>query len=195
MDAVCKAIGLQPEKSNIILDGGNVTRTAGKVIMCDKIFKENPAFSEKDLIRVLEEILQVKQLTFIPTHPLDFTGHADGMVRFYDRDTVLINDYSREDREFQLRFRMALHNAGLKYIEIPYNPYRNKKNEHANGEYINYLHMQQAVILPVFGIPEDDAVVKQFEQLFSGKRIATIDANDLAYNGGILNCITWNIYK
>jgi len=195
VDIICKQINLLPKKSNIVLDGGNVTRTTDKVIMCDKIFTENPNLKEKNLIRELQELFQVDKLIFIPTHPIDFTGHADGMVRFYDSNTVLINDYSRETMEFQLKFRLALHNAGLNYIEIPYNPYDNKKDEHANGEYINFLQMQQAIIIPTFGIKEDDVVIKQFEQLFSGQRIATVDGNDLAFDGGILNCITWNIYK
>jgi len=195
VDIICKQINLLPKKSNIVVDGGNVTRTTDKVIMCDKIFTENPNLKEKNLIRELQELFQVDKLIFIPTHPIDFTGHADGMVRFYDSNTVLINDYSREPMEFQLKFRLALHNAGLNYIEIPYNPYDNKKDEHANGEYINFLQMQQAIIIPTFGIKEDDVVIKQFEQLFTGQRIATVDGNDLAFDGGILNCITWNIYK
>ena len=195
VDIICKQMNLLPKKSNIVVDGGNVTRTTDKVIMCDKIFTENRNIKEKNLIRELQELFQVDKLIFIPTHPIDFTGHADGMVRFYDSNTVLINDYSRETMEFQLKFRLALHNAGLNYIEIPYNPYDNKKNGHANGEYINFLQMQQAIIIPTFGIKEDDVVIKQFEQLFSGQRIATVDGNDLAFDGGILNCITWNIYK
>ncbi|MBS0647057.1 MAG: agmatine deiminase family protein [Verrucomicrobia bacterium] len=195
VDTICNQINLLPQKSTIVLDGGNVTRTTDKVIMCDKVFAENPAIKEKDLIKELQELFRVDKLIFIPTHPIDFTGHADGMVRFYDSNTVLINDYSKENIEFQLRFRLALHNAGLNYIEIPYNPYDNKKDEHANGEYINFLQMQQAIIIPTFGMKEDDTVIKQFEQLFTGQRIATVDGNDLAFDGGILNCITWNIYK
>jgi len=117
------------------------------------------------------------------------------MVRFYDRDTVLINDYSKEDINFQLRFRLALHNAGLNYIEIPYNPYNNVKDDQANGEYINYLQMHQAIIVPSFGIKHDEAVVRQFEQLFAGQTVITVDSNEIAKEGGILNCITWNILK
>lgn len=195
VDAICEVINLSPKKSNIILDGGNIIRTTDKVIMCDKIFTENPAFKEKDLIKELQTLFQVDKLIFIPKQPIDFTGHADGMVRFYDSNTVLINDYSKEDINFQLRFRLSLHNAGLNYIEIPYNPYNNKKDQHANGVYINFLQMQQTVIIPTFGIKQDEAVVKQFEQLFVGQTVATVDGNDIAYDGGILNCITWNIYK
>ena len=193
VDSICVKLSLQPKKWKIVLDGGNVTRITDKAIMCDKIFSENRGYSERTLIDELKEIFEVDQLIFIPTHPIDFTGHADGMVRFYDKDTVLINDYSREKPEFRRRFRLALHNAGLKYIEIPYNPYSNKTNMHANGEYINFLQMQQGIVLPVFGMKEDDVVLRLFEQLYAGVAIATVESNELAVDGGILNCITWNI--
>ncbi len=65
----------------------------------------------------------------------------------------------------------------------------------ANGDYINYLQMENTVIVPTFGIKEDDEAIKQFETLFAGQTIATIDSNEIANDGGILNCITWNILK
>lgn len=195
VDSICKAIGISPVKSNIVLDGGNVIRTSDKVILCDKVFSENPGINKKGLIKELQTLFRVDKLYFIPTQPFDFTGHADGMVRFYDSDTVLINDYSKEDKDFQLRLRMALRNSGLKCIVVPYNPYNNKKDFYAHGVYINFLQMQKALVIPVFGVKEDDEIVKQFEQLFPGLELITVDGNDLAYDGGLFNCITWNIYQ
>jgi agmatine deiminase len=93
------------------------------------------------------------------------------MVRFYDNDTVLINDFSKEDMDFQLRYRLSLHNAGLKYIEIPYNPYSNKKDDDAKGIYINFLQMKQAIIIPTFGLMEDEAVIRLFEELYRGQTV------------------------
>ena len=40
---------------------------------------------------------------------------------------------------------------------------------------------------------EDEQAIVRFEQLF--KQVAYIDANEIAAQGGILNCITWNILK
>jgi agmatine deiminase len=42
---------------------------------------------------------------------------------------------------------------------------------------------------------EDDIAMRKFEQLFAGQTIRTIDSNDIADEGGILNCITWNIKR
>jgi len=194
VENICNSINLKRIKSDIVLDGGNVTKTTDKVIMCDKIFLENPNYERRQLSNKLRELFEVDELYFVPQQPKDFTGHADGMVRFLDNKTVIINDNSKEKPEFQRAFKIALDNAGLDYIEIPYNPYGNKTYGQANGDYINFLQMQNTVIIPTFGIKEDEIVVQQFEQLFKGQNIATIDSNEVADNGGILNCITWNIW-
>jgi agmatine deiminase len=55
--------------------------------------------------------------------------------------------------------------------------------------------MENNVIVPTFGMKEDEEVVKQIEEIFKGQRISTIDSNEIADEGGILNCITWNILK
>src|SRR5690606_443811 len=68
-----------------------------------------------------------------------------------------------------------------------------KRNDQANGDYINYLEMDSGVVIPTFGFKEDEEVVRQFESIFSGKKIMTLDSNDIANEGGVLNCITWNI--
>jgi agmatine deiminase len=194
VESICNSIKLDRIKSDIVLDGGNVTKTTDKVIMCDKIFIENPHYSRQQLSDKLRELFEVDKLYFVPQQPKDFTGHADGMVRFLDNDTVIINNHSKEKPEFQRAFKIALDNAGLDYIEIPYNPYGNKTYGQANGDYINFLQMQNNVIIPTFGITEDDIAVRQFEQLFKGQQITTVDSNEVADNGGILNCITWNIW-
>ena len=195
VDPICEQIGIETIKSSIVLDGGNVTRTTDKVIMTDRVFAENPGFERKQLIRELHEYFQVDKLFLIPEQPNDFTGHSDGMVRFIDNQTILINNYKDEKPAFKRAFEIAIHNTGLGTIEIPYNPYGNGNYTQANGDYINYLQMENTVILPVFGIKEDAEVVKQFEELFKGQTVATIDGTEIANEGGILNCITWNIKK
>ena len=193
VDEICRAIGIKPAISNIVLDGGNVVRTHNKVILCDKIFLENPDYTKSQLVKALQEIFKVESIYFIPQHPKDFIGHADGMLRFLNENTVIVNDYSKENNNFTRALYIALHNAGLDYIEIPYNPYGNSKHIHANGIYVNYLQMANTVIIPTFGMKEDEEVIKQFEQLFYGQKVATVNSNEIAVNGGILNCISWNI--
>jgi len=193
VDEICQRIGIETLKTNIIIDGGNITRCNNKVIMTDRVFKENPAYERKQLIKELYELLQVDKIYFVPEQPGDFTGHSDGMVRFIDEHTIIINDYKQEKEEFYRAFEIAIHNTGLDYITIPYNVYNNKNNNQANGDYINYLQMENILIIPTFCMREDELALKQLETIFAGKTIALLESNEIANEGGILNCITWNI--
>ena len=89
VDAICAEIGIDTIKTNIIIEGGNVTRWTNKVIMTNRVFKDNPAYERKQIIKELLELFQVDKLYFVPELPGDFTGHSDGMLRFLDGNTVL----------------------------------------------------------------------------------------------------------
>jgi len=193
---ICKHLNLTPKIIDIIADGGNVTRSENKIIMTTRVVKENPQYTVKQLIAKITELLDIDQLILIPSQPDDFTGHSDGMVRFLDENTILLNDYSKEpDQEFVRSLQGALHKAGLDIVEIPTSIFDNKTYKDATGDYINYLQMDGLIFLPIFNRKEDNQVLKQFENLFQGTTIVPVKSNQLAEEGGILNCISWNIKK
>ncbi|WP_051287101.1 agmatine deiminase family protein [Algoriphagus mannitolivorans] len=195
VDGICAGLGIQVQKSEIVLDGGNLVRSAHQAFITDRIFEDNPDWKRNDLLDELQSLLELDRLFLLPVQPGDFTGHADGMVRFVDEHTVLANDYSKEPKKFYEAYEIALHNTGLKVIKLPYNVYGNSSNDHANGDYINYLQMEKVIFVPVFGFDEDDEVLEILNQVFPNHSIIPIEANDLARNGGILNCISWNIRR
>jgi agmatine deiminase len=180
--------------SNLVVDGGNVVKWHDAAIMCDKVFCENPTIGSKDLIRQLKSELGVPRLYFIPVQTEDIFGHANGLIRFYNDETVLINAHKGE-KGFKRKLFMALDNAGLDYIEIPYNVCTNLRPLEANGTYINYLHIGRNIILPEFDLPEDKIAFRLFEELYPGHNISAINCNDIASAGGVLNCISWNVLK
>ncbi len=135
------------------------------------------------------------RIFLLPVQPGDFTGYADGMVRFVDEHTILANDYSKEPKKFYESFEIALHNTGLEIIKLPYNVYDNKSNDHANGDYINYLQMKHMIFAPVFGFTEDDEAIRIIEACFPDQKVIRLESNELAKHGGILNCISWNIRR
>jgi agmatine deiminase len=192
---ICRQLGIEALPSDIILDGGNVVKWSNQVIMTDRIIQDNPTYERRKLLSTLRDLLEVDRIHLIPEQPGDFTGHADGMVRFLDGSTLIINDFSKEKPWFHRAFEIAIHNTGLDYIKIPYNVYKNKSDSQANGDYINYLQMEKIIVLPTFGLNEDETVVKQIEGLFPGQRIVTVDSNDIAEEGGVLNCVSWNVRR
>jgi agmatine deiminase len=190
VDQIVGNLSINVTKSKIVLDGGNVIKWKDKIILCTKVFKENPSYSEKELIASLEKLFEVDKLIFVPQDPNDEIGHADAMVRFLDGKTVLINDYSKEEKDFDLSFKTALLNAGLSFEILPYNPYSNQTYLQANGTYINYLQMSQATFVPIFNQEEDDLALTTIETLFPNSKIIPVDSSEIAKEGGVLNCIT-----
>ena len=191
----CEAVRIKHMISDIKIDGGNIVRSKTKVIMTKRILSENPHYQEKKLISRLKILLKAKQIILIPECPGDPFGHADGMIRFVDgvkdEKTVLVNDFSREPVKFFTEFHRVLSEYGLLPILLPYTAYRNKGDD-AEGIYINYLQVGKIVAYPTYGLKEDALAHKVFTRYF-GANVVPIRANSIAKEGGVLNCISWNI--
>ena len=194
---VCDEIGIFPNRVNIVLDGGNIVKSKSKVILTTKVFKENPNYREHNLIAEIRSQLQVEQVIIIPQEPKDFVGHADGMVRFIDEETVLINQYpnNKTYQDFGYCLRWSLRNAGLHYVELPYTSWQNEDENDATGCYINFLEVGKYIFYPVFAQHADQLALIQFQHVFKDREIIDINCQGLAKRGGVLNCASWNILK
>ncbi len=186
---ICAAYGWQPRLSNVVLDGGNLARCGNRVLLTNKVLRENAALSPRQLVQQLARQLETDSLVLLPTDPHDFTGHADGMLHVLDERTVLLNDYRRE--KLWPALQTTLLNAGLDWIFLPYNPYGNATYTDATGVYSNFLRLRDLLLVPVFDKAEDEHALRQLEALFPKHCIVPVAAQDLAPAGGLLHCITW----
>lgn len=178
--------------SDINLDGGNVVRSSNSVILTNRIFKENKE-SKEVLISKLEAILETKAY-LIPDITNDMTGHADGHVRFIDGNTVLVNSLEQEYKYWQYGFKKMIKDSGLNYIEMPW--FKDSENENsAIGIYVNYLEIGNLIIFPVFEIDgnKDKEALKVISEAFPSHIIEPVNINEVANEGGLLNCISWTI--
>ena len=65
----------------------------------------------------------------------------------------------------------------------------------AKGLHLNFLQMKQAIIVPVFNQSTDDKAIRLLENIFEGQKIVAMDCNEISAEGGVLNCISWNIFE
>ena len=180
--------------SGIILDGGNVVAARGKVLLTEKVFRENPRYVRLELRGELEKIFEATCL-FVPKEPGDTIGHADGVVRFLDEDTVLVNDYAQVDPRYGQRLRAALRRHGLGVEELAYF-YTGEEVDgisSAVGNYVNYLWVSGLIIVPAYGVPQDDTACRTLERLLPGTKVVPLRCEALARAGGVLNCVSWGI--
>ena len=210
---VCDSNDLKTTYLDLIIDGGNVIKSKNKVILTDKIYTENTNRSLAEVKKVAEiekktidDLLKEKfcadKVIIIPHQPYDYFGHADGMLRFLDENTLLVNDYSRtnESKSFLEKLYGVFGLHGLNIIHLPYKfyPYiKNKKGETtAIGCYINFIQVGDVILFPKFNEDEelDSLAFEKAKKIYKDKaKVYQVECRDIAMQGGVLNCISWNI--
>ena len=175
--------------SDINLDGGNVVYAPSrrKVIISDRVYAENPAYAPAALVRKLAALLEA-EVVIIPSLKSDMTGHADGMVRFVNENTVLGNDVQSVNG-LEQRIKRVLQNHGFDVIDFPY---RGSRGGSAVGCYLNFLETERCIFLPVFGTEQDAQAVSLARRVFD-RKVVPVDVRGIAENGGCLNCISWEL--
>lgn len=173
--------------SDINLDGGNIVFSPSreKVIISDRIYSENPDYSKNILIQKLSYLLEA-QVIIVPSLKSDMTGHSDGMIRFINENTVIGNKTSfKNGLEQKIKNKLAKHN-----IDVIDFPYFSSPGISAVGSYINFLEINECILLPIFDCIIDREAISKAKQVFE-KPIVPINIKEIAYNGGGLNCISW----
>lgn len=173
--------------SEINLDGGNAVFSPSKEtgVISDRVFTENLKYSSAELVQELEKLLEARVI-IIPSLRLDMTGHADGMVRFADENTVVTNA-PLSPYGFETKVKKSLQNYGFNVIDFPY---FDSKGDSAVGCYLNFLETEQAIFLPVFNVETDNIALATAKSIFE-KPIIPVNINEIAIKGGLLNCISW----
>ncbi len=190
---VMASLNLKPICSQMVADGGNIVKHHNKVILTDKIFNENSGWDRQDNLNHLKTLLGVEEVIIIPKFPNDFTGHSDGMVRFVNHQTVLLNDFSKYNPTYFAKLKKSLKIHGLNITILPWDGWKNTFDEDDTGDYINFLHVGNLIILPEFSTATDIAAKTVIRQCFPKAKVIGIDGRRIALEGGILNCCTWNI--
>jgi len=179
----------------IVLDGGNVVASRTKVILTEKVYRENPSI-ERPLLRMrLAELFQAECI-FIPKEPYDKTGHSDGVVRFVAEDRVLINDYNGIDADYGAKLRALLEKQGLEVETLSMFEEQDAGTDgfpSAVGIYINYLRVGNVVVVPAYDRPEDRIAFEKLRQVMPNAVVSQVPCRSLAEEGGVLNCISWTI--
>jgi len=185
----------RPRYSSILLDGGNIIKWKDKVIITDRVIRDNlyQFKSEEALLDRLEEELKCKVL-IIEQFPGEETGHADGLIRFIDENKVFINEPDPKHKDWENRFRKKLNEFGLTPLELPC-PMDESLNT-ANGLYINYLHVGDLIIVPQFDFKsENKKALELIKSQFPNIKVIPFRANWIAEHGGVFNCVSWTVIK
>lgn len=187
VDGIVKSLGIYVYLSSINLDGGNVISCDGKVIMTDKVFKENPQLSSAKLLDELADLLEAEPV-IIPWDKYEIYGHSDGMVRYMGDGRVLLNNYYDFDKSLRKRLLASL-SPHFEIEELHYGCYTEN-----SWAYINFLHVGSMIFVPMLNEKNDSKAFFQIEAAFPRCQCQPVyGCEKIVKDGGAMNCSTWNV--
>lgn len=187
---VCKEINLSFDKTDLVIDGGNMVKAGDYLIMTEKILFENPQMSASEVIEEMEKLTHLK-LLLLPWDRVEKFGHSDGIVRCIDSHKVLMTNYADFDKSFADEFKRRL----MEHFEVKVLEYNVPRLNSRSWSYINYLEVGNVIIVPALGIPEDRQALSQIKKVFPHKNVVQIRMEEVVKRGGVLNCITWTLER
>ena len=186
-------LGYKNQISKLIIDGGNIVKSKSKMILTTKIFNDNSETPRNKIISEIEKSLD-REVILIPWDKSDIFGHTDGLVRFINENTVLVNEHLPESYKITYNnFIASLISARLNIENMIVGKTDSNSYIDATGLYLNFLEIGNIIFVPIFNLYTDDKAIKRFEKFFPHKKVIPVVSNEIAKDGGVLNCISWNV--
>jgi agmatine deiminase len=189
--------GFPIKRTQLIMDGGNYVRAGNKILICDRVLKENPTILPEEIKSRLKFMLDAEEVILLPTHPNDPIGHADGIVAAINSKHILVNELeegaTKNENEFHEVLCTALKHNGFRitkcFVDIPENGYID--NWDARGSYLNFTCIGNTLVLPVYQNTNTTRLLNFFIPLFPKKKFWLVNCEQIAKEGGALHCATW----
>lgn len=190
------------ESTNLILDGGNIVKCQDFIIMTDKVFLENERqhLEKKDVLKELKRLFgDVVVVPWNREDKWDYCGHADGLVRQVEGNTVLLNNLCNHHESSRHREKIleTFRERNIEYVELDYGPDYHGVNDWA---YLNFLRVGGLIFMPTIDRPDvDGEAMRQLSSIYGCKVVpvpflSIVKANG-KYGGGALNCVSWTVMK
>ena len=198
--------------NDFILEGGSIeTNGKGTILTTSACLlnqNRNPWYSKSDIEDKLKELLGANRFLWLDYGHLegdDTDSHIDTLARFCDENTIAyVQCTNPDDPHYEELNRMEMQLKALK--DMDGNPYRliplpmvspifNEEGQRMGATYANFLIINGAVLLPVYGVREDEEALKIIEGIFPGREVIGINCLPLIRQNGSLHCITMQLPK
>jgi len=193
------------EGGSIDSDGQGILLTTSRCLLSDS---RNPGVTKEQTEKLLHETLGIHTVHWLEYGWLegdDTDGHTDMLARFCNPDTIAYvqckdkNDPHYEPlHQMEHELKKISRANGMPYHLLPLplpSACCNQKAERLPASYVNFLIINNAVLVPVYQQPEDKIALKQFEKIFPDREIIAVDAQPFIHESGSVHCLSMQIPK
>lgn len=198
-DAALETRGLVLEGGAIETDGaGTLLATRASVITETR----NPGMTEGQIEARLGEWLGLDRFLWLDHGDIsgdDTDGHVDTLARFADGQTIVHATAPPGDPDHAGLAAMARQLAGFRtrdgrpyrLLPLPFpGVHRAADGRRLPATYANFLIVNGALLLPVYGVPQDTQAQAVLAQAYPGREIVPLDCRAIIEQNGSLHCLT-----
>ncbi len=189
---------------DFILEGGAIESNSKGVLLttseCVLNKNRNISYSKEETTQLLKEQLGINEVLYLDYGYLagdDTDSHVDTLARFVDEKTIMyLTCNDKEDEHYEQLFKMQeqlkelarQHNLDL--IPLPFTDAIYYDDERLPATYANFLIINGAVIVPTYGVKQDEEALKIFRDFFKDREVVGVDCSVLIRQHGSLHCVT-----
>jgi len=184
------------------LEGGAIDSDGrGTLLLRSSYFEQKyPRLNRQQIQVKLQQDLPTERLLWLQSGELDgdhTDGHIDLLARFVDARTIAYQSSSqhsalgRMERELQQFTRVDGHRYRL--IPLPTPQLRDASGAALPASYVNFLITNGQVLVPIYGVTEDEIALARLGEAFGEHQVHGIDCRALIRNGGGLHCATLSL--
>jgi agmatine deiminase len=201
--APLRSIDYELEGGSIETDGEGSLLTT---VQCLMESNRNTAFDRSAVEQHVLSLLGLDHALWIGEGGLsgdDTDSHIDNLVRFCSPDTIAyLHCADSADEHYEGLCKMAEQVKALRKADgTPYRcvpvgmpaPHHDESGNRLPASYVNFLILNNSVLVPVFGCPQDAAAMDVLAECFPGKRIVPVPGSNLIRQFGGPHCATMQL--
>lgn len=192
---------------NFVLEGGSIESDGKGTILttsdCLLEKNRNPQYTQQEIENILLTNFGADRVLWLDNGYLagdDTDSHIDTLARFCDKDTIAyVGCNNSEDEHYDALHKMKLELAQLKKADG--NPYRlvelpfpdacfDSDGNRLPATYANFTIINKAVLVPVYGVSQDEDAVEILASCFPKRKIIPVNCRVLIEQHGSLHCVT-----
>lgn len=200
------------EKIPFVLEGGSIESDGQGTILttsqCLLSKYRNPAYAKTDIEQFLFRQFGAKRLLWLNSGYLegdDTDAHIDTLARFCNPNTIAYVFCENEAdlhyaplKAMEAELQAFIDPNGQPYqlvgLPLPEAQYDSEGNR-LPATYANFLIINSAVIVPLYGAKEDDLAMEKLKEVFQDRKVIGVNCRPLIEQHGSLHCITMQYPK
>ncbi|NIJ36429.1 agmatine deiminase [Sphingopyxis panaciterrae] len=203
--ALAAGSGLPVDEQDWVLEGGGIdVDGAGLCVTTEECLlntNRNPTLTREDIAVRLHQSLGIDRLLWLGNGLVgDHTdGHVDNLARFVGEGRLAVpvaagNDDPNAHIYADARARATAF-GGVEIVDLPSPGRVEVGGEIAAASYMNFYIGNSVVVVPTYGVANDQAAIDTLAALFPTRRAVGVDARGIIAGGGSFHCSSQQVPK